>query len=734
MSSKKLKQIRSEHKTILGQAGLKEQAYEKFRKFSKDTNRNGKTLASSSEIKFAATKSLVARRTFLFRRAFQPEYKVLAMSLMVPPEIAWAAGYIPFNLEMFSSLLASHSQIMGLSDKGGLTTPRCSFLNALIGGQKEGILPPPDLIVSSTAYCEAVSYTLEELSVSYKVEHKHIDLPHYTNEITIEAVYDNIEEIFTKAYLKNNISERDAEKSLKQVMYNSFMARKEHMELWDIMKKRAPLNLGLEPLNWHSQFLPMWGDERLPEINRKLKEDVLSLIQKGELKESGIPLAIYGLIPYGRTDLWEQMNDYNAYISFAGVNYIGDYQIPDMNAYHKLSHKELLRSIATNLLNTPMRGGNIIEKTDRFVHEMKELGSEGMVLFSQEHCQLLVPRIQIAEQTATKYGINSVTLGGDCILGMPKGPTTLRLGTFLSNLQSKSSKDVLLSNRADKEFQNIPKGKKIKFNNKNLIKLGVDFGNGFSKYLMLNNENEIVKQGLFSSGIDYPSLLKEISAFIPKGIEYNLAVSGVGSDNPKFKNLANNLTTEINALITATKVLFPKKKNFLVIDVGTQDVKVLKVKDYDSNIWINTNKSCGAGTGMVLVQILERWRHTIPGISFDKLDDMAYKAEKAELVNTTCGIFAITNVVSALVQSEVNSDRQNEILRGIYDYIASQAIRLLPFEDRNGGEIFLTGGIAKHKTLQKIFTEKGYRLISVPDYFHPQYLVAYGTALSLIDI
>ena len=108
---------------------------------------------------------------------------------------------------------------------------------------------------------------------------------------------------------------------------------------------------------------------------------------------------------------------------------------------------------------------------------------------------------------------------------------------------------------------------------------------------------------------------------------------------------------------------------------------------------------------------------------------MAYEAQRSEMINTTCGIFAVTNVVSALIQSE--DDKKKEILRGVYHYIASQAIKLLPPDKNTDIPLLLAGGVGNHKTLRQIFREKGFKLIDLPQEIPYQHLIAYGTALSL---
>jgi activator of 2-hydroxyglutaryl-CoA dehydratase/benzoyl-CoA reductase/2-hydroxyglutaryl-CoA dehydratase subunit BcrC/BadD/HgdB len=707
----------------------RELAYDQFRLFCHDPGQEGDTLGSVSPFVFNATRSLAARRASLARLAYRPDQKVVGTTLLVPQEICRAAGFVPFNWEMYASLIASHSGIIELTNKGSVTAPRCSFINALKGAYVDKILAPPDITLSSTAYCESISYMIEEISKDMNKTHFHIDIPGYLTPSTVNTLAMQIEEVYSDMCKLNNIESTEAESRLRQVMKHSVEARSIYLEIYELRKKYGPLNMGLEPLHWHFQFFPLWGDESATRVCRNLKQELEQAIEAGQfdrglMADEGIPLAVFGLIPYGRTDLWKKIQDAGGYFVFEGVNYMGDVILPGVAEVETMPIKEIYENLAYNLLQTPIRGGNLQEKANRFMSSAKEMGAKGMIIFSHEHCQMLAPRLTLLEEEAVKNGMSVVSIGGDCILGMPKGPAGIRLGTFLSGLNEK----IVLEPGIKLETSNnlapsIVSGEGIP------IRLGVDFGSGYSKYIVLDDSLNILQKGMFSSGIDYPSLLSEICSRLPGERDFRLAVSGVGGDHPRFKDLVHVQTTEIMALINSVRTLFASREKILVVDIGTQDVKVLKFESMTSNPWINTNKSCGAGTGLVLAQLLERWKQTWPEITFDKLDEMAMEAGRAEIINTTCGIFAVTNVVSALVQAE--DDRRKEILKGVYQYIATQAIKLLPAADQKGGEVFLTGGIAGHKSLRNAFEQKGFKIIPVPDFMHPQFLVAFGTALSI---
>ena len=697
---------------------LRSKSFEAFRSFYKDSAQSGETLSSASPIKLRSTRSLITRRTTLLRESFKPEVNVMATSLLVPSELSWALNCVPLNLEMFSSLLASHSKIIDLSNKGSLTAPRCSFINSVKGALVENLIPKPDILVSSSAYCEGVSYVFEDFRQEFGSEHFHIDLPVYADKDSIPELASQLKVLFLKMADSLGLSHTEALNNFRTVMYNSTVARKEFLDLWQFRHENGPIDIGLEPLHWHMQFLPMWGDEKAAGICKRLKEEFMEYAEHYEPDEEAVPIGFFGLIPYGRTEMWSILKENKAYMAFEGVNFLGDYVLPEIAQFYELTIDDLFQNLAQNLINVPMRGGNIIEKSNFFMKEAHQMGAKGMMIISHEHCQLLAPRLHELENEATKNNLKVVSLGGDCILGMPKGPTNFRLRTFLSSITNVKIKEP--------DFTGL---KPVNQDQIAGYRLGVDFGSGFSKYMLLDEKLDVKSSGVISSGIDYPGLLHDITRKLAIDGPVRLGVAGIGSDNPIFKDLVHSQTTEINALIGSCRQLFKQRDNLLVIDIGTQDVKILHFNNMDEAPWINTNKSCGAGTGMVLVQILERWRQTMPDVTFDTLDKWAMEATESEVINTTCGIFAVTNVVSALVQA--SEERRKSILRGLYDYVATQAIKLLPSQLQRGHEVYLTGGVASHQTLKEVFRQRGFTLINPEKDIHPQFLVAFGTALSV---
>lgn len=704
----------------------RKQALEKIRSFYLPKNSSQEQQGFLSFVSppiLEATKHLVSDRASLGTAAFNPDYKIAANSLLVPTELLWAAGFIPFNWEVvYGAIIAPHPQALEIVNKGSGPVPRCSVLNCLKGAYLEGVLPIPNIAVSSSAFCEGISCTMKEISNDFKIPHFHIDIPAYCNNFSIDSLADSIEKIFTDLCEVNDMSIEEGKKKLRKSFYYSVKAKQECQEIERLRKKYSPLPLGLEAVYWNLLQASFLGNKTGYVICKKLKNQIKKFAEKkSKIKKEiqGVPLAIYGLIPFGKSDVWRLLKEANVNIVFESGNYFGEIELPEIESIKKMSMRGIYKNIAQNLVNANTRGIDCVDKSNFFMKRAIENGAKGLVIFSHEHCPMTASRLKHYEDSAIKNGMKVVTLGGDCILGMPEGPTSLRLKAFLDDLKA-----FEIESR-DKEEA----GSQQKISSVPDLRVGIDFGSGFSKFVAIDKKGKVVKTGLFSSGIDYSSLLDKIRSQFNDYKDIKISLSGIGGENQQFKNITQNQITEVSSLILAVKALFDNLSSFIVIDIGSQDIKTLKFYNKTDSPAINTNKSCGAGTGMVLSQTLDRWKQSNPEITFSDIDQMAYEAKGRELINTTCGIFAITNVVSALIQS--NEQQRKDILNGIYYYIADQAIKLLPLEKNTDVPLLLAGGIGSHKTLQKIFKERGFDLLELPVDITSQHLVAYGAALSL---
>lgn len=700
-------------------------AWHNLSRFSGRPSGEGETLAGAIEMRLKGSRLMAARRAALTRAVYRSSSRVAAVSLLVPHEVAWAAGFLPFDWEMFASLLASDTRVAEVCNRGKEQTPRCSFLDTLKGAHLEGILPKPDVMVSSSAFCAGIGTLFEEISESFSTSHLHLDIPTYPGRDSVDFLGRQIHRVFDRLCEMNGIGRVDGERRLRRAIELSAVAQAEYLEVCRIRRDFPGLDLSLEPMFWHFLFFPFWGTEDGVEICRTLKTELAELGPNAEPPgPSRIPVAVFSLYPYGRTEVWQRLLNSGIYTAFEGVNWLRGPTLPPADRIAELPIERLFDDLASNLIDAPMRGGYVNSQAEEVMQVIRDHGARGMLIFSHDQCQMIASRLSAVEDAAARAGAPVCVVNGDCILGVPLGPAGLRLTTFVGRLGSRPPRPSSPTPRTPNLLKIAgPTGPEPE------LAVGIDFGSGFSKYVAVDCDMQVVDQGLAPSGIDYPALLQEIVERIPSSESRVFAMAGVGSDNPLFGRLVELQTSEIDALIAAVRHLYGHRDSLLVVDIGTQDVKVLHFENLAAEPWCATNKSCGAGTGSVLVQVLERWQQSEPEMTYEQLDELAFDAERGTPINTTCGIFAVTNVVSSLVQADVRG--RKEILRGLYGYVAAQATRHFPPHLRSGGELLAVGGIAGHRTLRKVFSEAGFELIELPHGLNPQHVVAYGAAAML---
>ncbi len=174
--------------------------------------------------------------------------------------------------------------------------------------------------------------------------------------------------------------------------------------------------------------------------------------------------------------------------------------------------------------------------------------------------------------------------------------------------------------------------------------------------------------------------------------------------------------TEIKAFASGAAHLRPGCRG--VLDIGGQDVKVISVNERGRVADFEMNDRCAAGTGK-FIEVMA----AALGYKIEDFGAAALNAESLVKVNSTCTVFAESEVVSLIAKGEARAN----IAYGIHDAIAERIVAMVTRIDL-AGEIFFAGGAARNQALQKILAEKLNARLFVPE--NPQIVGALGAALS----
>ncbi len=155
-----------------------------------------------------------------------------------------------------------------------------------------------------------------------------------------------------------------------------------------------------------------------------------------------------------------------------------------------------------------------------------------------------------------------------------------------------------------------------------------------------------------------------------------------------------------------------------VVNIGGQDSKVIALDETGVTKNFSMNDKCAAGTGRfleTLARILE--------MNLEDIGDEALKADVPIRINSTCTVFAESEIISLLARGKEHS----EIIAGAHYAIAKRLARMA----RRVGiveEVFFDGGPALNKGLVKAIEDEMAVELYVPPEV-PQVTTAVGAAL-----
>lgn len=155
-----------------------------------------------------------------------------------------------------------------------------------------------------------------------------------------------------------------------------------------------------------------------------------------------------------------------------------------------------------------------------------------------------------------------------------------------------------------------------------------------------------------------------------------------------------------------------------IINIGGQDLKVIRLDEQGQVVNFAMNDKCAAGTGRFLEMAARNLEVEVDGLG----EYHARLQGVPSTINSTCTVFAESEIIGLLAKGE----SKEEIIAGIHFSIARRVARLVR---RLGVEeaVFFDGGPALNKGLVAAIEDELMCELFVPEV--PQLTVAYGAAL-----
>lgn len=255
-----------------------------------------------------------------------------------------------------------------------------------------------------------------------------------------------------------------------------------------------------------------------------------------------------------------------------------------------------------------------------------------------------------------------------------------------------------------------------------MVTAGIDIGSAAIKIVFVDGHNILWNKTVPTvprAGDVCRELLKEgmESLSINKDDVSGIASTGYGR---RLFSETEKIVDEISANAFGAYLLSNGKARS-VINIGGQDVKIIKITPEGKIDDFKMNDKCAAGTGRFF-EMAGRILDT-PVNEFSRLSE---ESQSPVTINSTCTVFAESEIVSLIAQGEESGD----IIAGIHRSLARRIFELNGSMDLDD-DIYLDGGPGTNIGLLNILKEEFMREINV--FTLPQFTVAFGAARLLSE-
>ena len=229
------------------------------------------------------------------------------------------------------------------------------------------------------------------------------------------------------------------------------------------------------------------------------------------------------------------------------------------------------------------------------------------------------------------------------------------------------------------------------------MSVGIDGGSTAAKFVRFDGKRIVATKT--AEARKWPSLLELVEKDEP-----------VCTTGYFRKKIPHHLTlTEISAARLGVARYYPDAE--VIIDLGGQDTKVLDLR----NLALQMNDKCSAGTGAFLEQAARYFGVTVGGLA-----KMAEKAQDRVDINSTCSVFAQSEIISMLEKGA----KKEEVAAGLHYALARRISELVP----DAKKIVAIGGVARNRSMLVMLSViLGRKLVVPPE---PQLVNALGAAVN----
>lgn len=362
----------------------------------------------TSELKRASLNS------HYFNMAYDDAQKVVYVNSLMPTELIFAMGLVPFGLGQVGGLLAqgrAAAHFINIAQENHFSSDLCSTSHCILGAACEDALPTPDFLIMTSEPCDVGSKIYHNLSQMYEKDFFMLDIPYFADEESVAYLRIQLMELVKT--MEDRLGVTLDPDRLKAAIGHSNTAA-EYIRKTNEFARMVPSPLSaLETMDIVASF-HLLGSEELADMCRERYEELKQLANESRPKAaSGRKPRVFwhGLRPFYDNGIFDRIENE------CGIEIISEMNINDINpfSWDLMDPEKPFTSLARKTLR--MSGCGPIDGffNDRMFARLEAHAIDGVIAFSSRGCRHLISIQEILRDQMMKQGYAYLVMEGDYI-------------------------------------------------------------------------------------------------------------------------------------------------------------------------------------------------------------------------------------------------------------------------------------------------------------------------------
>ena len=352
--------------------------------------------------------------------AFEAKARVVwTTGYSIPMVLYHPFGLVPFDFEYAAVDLVANgraAQSLAASNRLGYPVDTCSAHRVALGAQALGLFPPPDLLISTTHFCDGKPKCNEIFEERYHVPFHLIDVPLEKDESALDYVESQLRKVFS---VLGRLAGKEANESLLiESIRNYNRVLSLMMEINRLRSQKPapylPANRGLTMSMVGSRLL---GRPDLISIYEQFLRELRKVAREGG-PDGGERFRLLWLLasPVYPTNIFDTLSEFGARIVAEEFTF---------ELMHPLSEEKPLRSIAEWILDSRFIRP-VEERINNILKWVDDYQVDGVVSFTHLPCRQGNGALSLIKQALNEKGVVLMNLEGDICDPTMFSPTRMR--------------------------------------------------------------------------------------------------------------------------------------------------------------------------------------------------------------------------------------------------------------------------------------------------------------------